>query len=126
MSDSVRPHRRQPTRLLCPWDCPGKNTGVCCHFLLPFPSWLPSQYLSSTLTLLTEPQFCSELQCIQKSSNSFKVGGDDKSQGGPIKCNWRGSWKSDCFRNTVSARSAAICILLSALPHFCMILCPEA
>ena len=28
MSDSVRPHRRQPTRLLCPWDSLGKNTGV--------------------------------------------------------------------------------------------------
>ena len=34
MSDSVRPHRRQPTRLPCPWDSPGKNTGVGCHFLL--------------------------------------------------------------------------------------------
>ena len=34
MSDSVRPHRRQPTRFLCPWDSPGKNTGVGCHFLL--------------------------------------------------------------------------------------------
>ena len=30
----MRPHRRQPTRLLCPWDSPGKNTGVGCHFLL--------------------------------------------------------------------------------------------
>ena len=28
------PHRRQPTRLHCPWDSPGKNTGVGCHFLL--------------------------------------------------------------------------------------------
>ena len=34
VSDSVRPHRRQPTRLRCPWDFPGKNTGVGCHFLL--------------------------------------------------------------------------------------------
>ena len=34
MPDSVRPHRRQPTRLPCPWDSPGKNTGVGCHFLL--------------------------------------------------------------------------------------------
>ena len=34
MSDSVRPHRRQPTRLSHPWDSPGKNTGVGCHFLL--------------------------------------------------------------------------------------------
>ena len=34
MSDSVRPHRWQPTRLPCPWGSPGKNTGVGCHFLL--------------------------------------------------------------------------------------------
>ena len=35
VSNSVWPHRRQPTRLLCPWDSPGKNTGVGCHCLLP-------------------------------------------------------------------------------------------
>ena len=34
MSDSVRPHRQQPTRLPRPWDSPGKNTGVGCHFFL--------------------------------------------------------------------------------------------
>ena len=34
VSDSVRPHRRQTTRLCCPWDSPGKNTGMGCHFLL--------------------------------------------------------------------------------------------
>ena len=35
MSDSLRPHGLQPSvRLLCPWDSPGKNTGVGCHFLL--------------------------------------------------------------------------------------------
>ena len=34
LSNSVWPHRRQPTRLPCPWDCPGKNTGMGCHFLL--------------------------------------------------------------------------------------------
>ena len=34
VSDSVWPHRRQPTRLRHPWDSPGKNSGVGCHFLL--------------------------------------------------------------------------------------------
>ena len=34
VSDSVQPHRQQPIRLLHPWDSPGKNTGVGCHFLL--------------------------------------------------------------------------------------------
>ena len=34
VSNSLRTHRLYPTRLLCPWDFPGKNTGVSCHFLL--------------------------------------------------------------------------------------------
>ena len=34
MSDPVRPHRQQPTRRPRPWDSPGKNSGVCCRFLL--------------------------------------------------------------------------------------------
>ena len=34
MSDSVQPHGLWPTRFLCPWDSPGKNTGVGCHFLI--------------------------------------------------------------------------------------------
>ena len=34
MSDSVRPHRQEPIRFCHPWDSPGKNTGVGCHFLL--------------------------------------------------------------------------------------------
>ena len=34
MFDSLQPHGLQPTRLLCPWNSPGKNTGVRCHSLL--------------------------------------------------------------------------------------------
>ena len=34
VSDSLRSHGLQPTRLLCPWDSPSKNTGADCHFLL--------------------------------------------------------------------------------------------
>ena len=34
VSESLRPHALLPTRLLCPWDFPGKKTGVGCHFLL--------------------------------------------------------------------------------------------
>ena len=36
---TVQPHRWQPTRLRCPWDSPGKNTGVGCHFLLQWRKW---------------------------------------------------------------------------------------
>ena len=35
VSDSLQCHGLQPTRLLCPWDFPGKSTGVGCHYLLP-------------------------------------------------------------------------------------------
>ena len=34
LSDSLGPHGLKPTRLLCPWDCPDKNTGVGSHSLL--------------------------------------------------------------------------------------------
>ena len=47
LSDSVWPHRQQPTRLLHPWDSPGKNTGVGCYFLL----W-SSAYLRLLMFLL--------------------------------------------------------------------------
>ena len=42
VSDSSRPHRLQPTRLLHPWDFPGKRTGVGCHCLLWGISWFAS------------------------------------------------------------------------------------
>ena len=34
VSNSLQPYRLYPARLLCPWDSPGKNTGMGCHFLL--------------------------------------------------------------------------------------------
>ena len=40
MSDSLWPHGLQPTRLLCPWDFPGKSTEVGCHYLLRCPWWV--------------------------------------------------------------------------------------
>ena len=49
---TVRPHRRQPSRLPRPWDSPGKNTGVGCHFLLQCTKVKSeSEVLQSCLTL---------------------------------------------------------------------------
>ena len=59
MSDSVRPHRRQPTRLPHPWDSPGKNTGVGCHFLLQCMK-VKSEVAQSCPTL-SDPMDCSLL-----------------------------------------------------------------
>ena len=57
MSDSVRPHRRQPTRLPRPWDSPGKITGVGCHFLLQCMK-VQSEVAQWCLTL-SDPMDCS-------------------------------------------------------------------
>ena len=48
-SDSLPPHELLPTRLLCPWDFPGKHTGLGCHFLLRGSSWLRDQIWVSCL-----------------------------------------------------------------------------
>ena len=55
MSDSVRPHRRQPTRLHRPWDSPGKNIGVGWHFLLHL--WSVSSWHIDTIS--QSPSFIS-------------------------------------------------------------------
>ena len=49
VSDPQRPHGLQPTRLLCPWDFPGKTTGVGCHCLLRFGCWR-----EKSLNIMTE------------------------------------------------------------------------
>ena len=55
MSDSVRPHRRQPTRLRHPWDSPGKNTGVDCHFLLQCMKVKSERDVSQSCPTLSDP-----------------------------------------------------------------------
>ena len=59
MSDSVRPHRRQPTRLLRPWDSPGKNTGVGCHFLLQCMKVKSESEVTQPCPTLSNPMDCS-------------------------------------------------------------------
>ena len=59
MSDSVRPHRRQPTRLPRPWDSPGKNTGVGCHFLLQCMKVERESEVAQLCPTLSNPMDCS-------------------------------------------------------------------
>ena len=59
MSDSVRPHRRQPTRLPRPWDSPGKNTGVGCHFLLQRMKVKSEGEVTQSCPTLSDPMDCS-------------------------------------------------------------------
>ena len=59
MSDSVQPHRRQPTRLPCPWDSPCKNTGVGCHFLLQCMKVKSESEVTQSCPTLSDPMDCS-------------------------------------------------------------------
>ena len=59
MSDSVRPHRQQPTRLPHPWDSPGKNTGVGCHFLLQCVKAKSESEVAQLCPTLSDPMDCS-------------------------------------------------------------------
>ena len=58
VSDSVRPQRRQPTRLPCPWDSPGKNTGVGCHFLLQCMKVKSESEVAQSCLTLSDPMDC--------------------------------------------------------------------
>ena len=59
MSNSVQPHRWQPTRLLHPWDSPGKNTGVGCHFLLQCMKVKSETEVTQSCSTLSNPMDCS-------------------------------------------------------------------
>ena len=59
MSDSVRPHGLQPTRLLCPWDSPGTNIGVGCHFLLQCMKVESESEIAQSCPTFSDPMDCS-------------------------------------------------------------------
>ena len=78
MSDSVRPRRWQPTRLCRPWDSPGKNTGVGCHFLLQCTKVKSkSEVAQSCLTL------CNPIDCGRPGSS---VRGDFQGKNTRVCC----------------------------------------
>ena len=59
VSNSVRPQRQQPTRLPRPWDSPGKNTGVRCHFLLQCMKVKSESEVAQSCPTLSDPMDCS-------------------------------------------------------------------
>ena len=58
VSDSVPPHRRLLTRLPCPWDSPGKNTEVGCHFLLQCMKMKSESEVAQSCPTLSDPMDC--------------------------------------------------------------------
>ena len=59
VSDSVRPHRRQPTRLCRPWDSLSKNTGVGCHVFLQCIKVKSESEVTESCPTLSDPMDCS-------------------------------------------------------------------
>ena len=59
MSDSVRSHRQQPTRLPNPWDSLGKDTGVGCHVLLQCMKVKSESEVAQSCLTLSDPMDCS-------------------------------------------------------------------
>ena len=59
VSDCVWPHRWQPTSLPCPWDSPGKNTGVGCHFLFQCMNVKSESEVAQSCPTLSDPMDCS-------------------------------------------------------------------
>ena len=55
----IRPHRWQPIRLSCPWNSPGKNTGVGCHFLLQCMKVKNESEVAQSCPTLSDPMDCS-------------------------------------------------------------------
>ena len=84
MSDSVRPHRQQPTRLRHPCDSPGKNTGVGCHFLLQCMNMKSESEVTQSCPTLHDPMDCSlpgssihgifQARILEWVANSFSRG----------------------------------------------------
>ena len=81
VSDSLRSHGLQPTRLLCPWDSPGKNTGVGCHALLQgiFPTQGSNPGIPHCGRILYylnhqgSPLFTADQVFIRRQPHSFKA-----------------------------------------------------
>ena len=73
VSDSLWPHGLQPTRLLCPWDFPGKCTGVGCHCLLwsHMPYVQKKQNINNRSNILTNSLKTSKMVHTKKKKKNF-------------------------------------------------------
>ena len=106
VSDSLRPHRRQPTRLCCPWDSPGKNIGVGCHFFLQCMKMKSeSEVAQSCLTL------CNLMDCSPPGSS---VHGDSLGKNTGVGCHFLLQGSSQPRDGTQVSRFAGRFLTVSA------------
>ena len=128
MSNSVQPHRWQPTRLPHPWDSPGKNTGVDFHFLLQcMKVKSESEVTQSCLTLL-DPMDCSlpgssvhrifQARVLEWVAIAFSVETlrDSKGHGSLVCCSHMGSQR---VRQTQQLNNNCDVIIIKKIQYWC-------
>ena len=95
MSDSVWPHRREPTRLCHPWDSSGKNTGMGCHFLLQYIKVKSESEVAQSCPTVSDPMDCS----LPGSCGPWDLAG----KGTGVRCHCllqkrAEGWRTDAFK----------------------------
>ena len=112
MSDSVRPYGQQPTRLLCPWNSLGKNTGVGCHLLLLEWAYLYIFNDCMLTTFFLWSSFFRSLRVINKhtphSSNSESIMKQVRQLGVlyQLQCSPKGTGSGDSESRSVASDSS--------------------
>ena len=126
MSNSVRPQRRQSTRLPRPWDSPGKNTGVGCHFLLQCMKVKSESEVVQLCPTPSDPMDCSPPYMVTISNTDLIIQGFNKHYIYHVELIWFW-WKaallaadshfSADFWNIKTGLQTAICEFLDGVKH---------
>ena len=122
MSDSVHPHRWQPTRLLCPWDSPGKNTGVGCHCLLQCMKVKSESEVAQSCPTPSDPMDCSpagpsvhgifQARVLDSCKWAGSCEGRSPGQGGKVRGGRQGQFVSICCCCSVTKLCPTLCDLM--------------
>ena len=134
MSDSVRPHRWQPTRLPCPWDSPGRNTGVGCHFLLQCMKVKSESEVAQSCSTLSDSMDCSlpgssvhgifQARVPEWVASSFS-----RRSSQPIDRTWVSHIVGRCFNNKQSWKTFFFSLVLLGIKkqrHYIVNKCPSS
>ena len=109
----MRPHRRQPTRLPCPWDSPGKNTGVGCHFLPQIMKGKSESEVAQSCPTLSDPMGCSPPGSSVHGIFQARV------------LEWVAIAFSKVFLVEVNVREETVGILVNCVWNFWRAICPR-
>ena len=107
----MHPHRWQPTRLPRPWDSPGKNTGVGCHFLLQYMNVKSESEVAQSYPTLSNPTDCSPLASSVHGIFQARVG---------VGCHVLLQVEANLNLTLGYAKNIFLCVFLVLLEHcFC-------